>query len=233
MAIALVLSPGSGSATAQRRDGHHPIIGMQIGPVRFAVESRSQATKRPFAHHLIARETRFQLDGDDGKVSIQDLYSALVANKERNQLIVNDVINALEGGRSPLLLTERRDHLEYFESELRAAARNLVVLRGGMGVKQRREVADRIAAIPPNQERLVLATGRYIGEGFDDARLDTLFGAVRLARGTAARYSIGPSEPRISRTTALAIASTSECSAGRGSPRPRMISACRRLPMSP
>jgi superfamily II DNA or RNA helicase len=178
------------TATPQRRDGHHPIIEMQLGPVRFAVESKGQATKRPFAHHLIARETRFQLDVDGRNVSIQDLYSALVADEERNRLIVNDVLNALEEGRSPLLLTERRDHLEYFEAEFRAAARNLVILRGGMGVKQRREVAERINAIPPKEERLVIATGRYIGEGFDDARLDTLFLTLPVSwKGTLVQYA--------------------------------------------
>jgi len=108
----------------------------------------------------------------------------------RNQLIVNDVLNALEEGRSPILLTERRDHLEYFEAQLRPAARNLVVLQGGMGTKQRRETAERIAAIPPHQERLVLATGRYIGEGFDDARLDTLFLTLPVSwKGTLVQYA--------------------------------------------
>jgi len=102
----------------------------------------------------------------------------------------NDVLNALEEGRSPILLTERRDHLEYFEAQLRPAARNLVVLRGGMGAKQRREATERIAAIPPNEERLVLATGRYIGEGFDDARLDTLFLTLPVSwKGTLVQYA--------------------------------------------
>ena len=73
---------------------------------------------------------------------------------------------------------------------LRPAARNLVVLRGGMGAKQRREVIARIAAIPPNEERLVLATGRYIGEGFDDARLDTLFLTLPVSwKGTLVQYA--------------------------------------------
>jgi len=113
-----------------------------------------------------------------------------VADASRNQLIVNDVLNALEEGRSPLLLTERTDHLEYLEAQLRPAARNLVVLRGGMGAKQRREVAERIAAIPPDEERLVLATGRYIGEGFDDARLDTLFLTLPVSwKGTLVQYA--------------------------------------------
>jgi superfamily II DNA or RNA helicase len=178
------------TATPQRRDGHHPIIEMQLGPVRFAIDPNGQTARRPFAHRLIVRETQFRLAGDAHPTPIQDLYRALVDDESRNQLIVNDVLNALEEGRSPILLTERKDHLEYFEAHLRPAARNLVVLRGGMGAKQRREVAERIAAISANEERLVLATGRYIGEGFDDARLDTLFLALPVSwKGTLVQYA--------------------------------------------
>jgi len=178
------------TATLQRRDGHHPIIEMELGPVRFTIDSKNQTARGPFAHRLIVRETQFRVAGDARQTPIQDLYRALVADASRNQLIVNDVLNALEEGRSPLLLTERTDHLEYLEAQLRPAARNLVVLRGGMGAKQRREVAERIAAIPPDEERLVLATGRYIGEGFDDARLDTLFLTLPVSwKGTLVQYA--------------------------------------------
>jgi superfamily II DNA or RNA helicase len=178
------------TATLQRRDGHHPIIEMQLGPVLFTVDSKNQTARRPFAHRLIVRETQFRVAGNGRQTPIQDLYRALVADASRNQLIINDVLNALEEGRSPLLLTERKDHLEYLEAQLRPAARNLVVLRGGMGAKQRREVAERIAAIPPDEERLVLATGRYIGEGFDDARLDTLFLTLPVSwKGTLVQYA--------------------------------------------
>jgi len=178
------------TATPQRRDGHHPIIEMQLGPVLVAIDPKSQAQRRRFTHHLIVRETQFRIASDERQTPIQDLYRALVADASRNQLIVNDVLNALEEGRSPILLTERRDHLAYFEAQLRPAARNLVVLRGGMGAKQRREATARIAAIPPNEERLVLATGRYIGEGFDDARLDTLFLTLPVSwKGTLVQYA--------------------------------------------
>ena len=178
------------TATLQRRDGHHPIIEMQLGPVRFTIDPKNETARRPFAHRLIVRETQFRVAGEERQTPIQDLYRALVADESRNQLIVNDVLNALEEGRSPILLTERTDHLEYFEAQLRPAARNLVVLRGGMGAKQRREVTERIAAIPPNEERLVLATGRYIGEGFDDARLDTLFLTLPVSwKGTLVQYA--------------------------------------------
>ncbi|MFN8626631.1 MAG: DEAD/DEAH box helicase family protein [Candidatus Binatia bacterium] len=178
------------TATPQRRDGHHPIIEMQLGPVRFAVDAKREGARRPFVHRLIARETPFRLAGDEPQMPIQDIYRALVNDDQRNQLIVNDVLNALEEGRSPILLTERKDHLEYFEAHLRPAARNIVVLQGGMGAKQRRKTAEQIAAIPSSEERLVLATGRYIGEGFDDARLDTLFLALPVSwKGTLVQYA--------------------------------------------
>jgi superfamily II DNA or RNA helicase len=92
--------------------------------------------------------------------------------------------------RSPILLTERKDHLEYFAAQLGKLARHVVVLQGGMSAKERRVVRERLAAIPDAEERLVLATGRYIGEGFDDARLDTLFLALPVSwKGTLIQYT--------------------------------------------
>jgi superfamily II DNA or RNA helicase len=177
------------TATPQRRDGHHPIIEMQLGPVRFAVDARSQAANRPFSHKLIVRETGLNIDGNDG-LRIQELYRRLATDEHRNNLIFNDVLNALEEGRSPILLTERKEHLEYFANRLRNFTRNLIVLQGGRGAKKRRDDLDRLAAIPDNEERLVLATGRYIGEGFDDARLDTLFLALPVSwKGTLVQYA--------------------------------------------
>ena len=177
------------TATPQRRDGHHPVIEMQLGPVRFVVEPKSQAARRPFAQKLVVRETGFTISSEKAP-AIQQLYGALAADEERNQLILDDVIQALEQGRSPMLLTERKDHLEYFAARLERMARNVVVLQGGMSAKERREVNERLAAIPDAEERLVLATGRYIGEGFDDARLDTLFLALPVSwKGTLIQYT--------------------------------------------
>ena len=92
-------------------------------------------------------------------------------------------------GRSPLVLTERNEHLDRFESALSASIPHVVVLRGGMGKKQRQAAAERLAAIPPEEGRVILATGKYIGEGFDDPRLDTLFLTLPVSwRGTIAQY---------------------------------------------
>ena len=178
------------TATPQRRDGHHPILPMQLGPVRFAVDARSQAARRPFEHKLVVRETGFSTNSMPEGTGIQELYAALAADRHRNDLIFDDVVQALEEKRSPILLTERRDHLEYLAERLQGFTRHLVVLHGDMKPKERREVIARLAAIPDGEERLLIATGRYIGEGFDDARLDTLFLALPVSwKGTLIQYT--------------------------------------------
>ena len=178
------------TATPQRRDGHHPITEMQLGPLRFKVDAKAQAAARPFEHRLIVRETTFRLPTGEEKLGIQGLYAALARDEARNVAILNDVVRALEEGRSPLLLTERKDHLDYFASRLAHIAKHLVVLRGGMGAKADRAVRAQLEAIRPNEDRLLLAIGRYIGEGFDDGRLDTLFLALPVAwKGTLVQYA--------------------------------------------
>jgi len=136
---------------------------------------------------------------------IQALYAALATDERRNRLILDDVTTALAEGRSPILLTERKDHLEYLAARLRGVARHLVVLRGGMTPTERRAAATTLASIPDNESRLVIATGRYIGEGFDDARLDTLFLTMPVSwKGTLVQYTgrlhrlhLGKTEVRI------------------------------------
>ncbi|MBI4203719.1 MAG: DEAD/DEAH box helicase family protein [Betaproteobacteria bacterium] len=178
------------TATPRRRDGLHPITEMQLGPVRFAVDARSQAARRPFDHRLIVRETTFGSDRTVSMDRIQALYAALATDERRNRLILDDVTAAVAEGRSPVLLTERKDHLDYLAARLRGVARHLVVLRGGMTPTDRREAAMTLASIPDNESRLIIATGRYIGEGFDDARLDTLFLAMPVSwKGTLVQYT--------------------------------------------
>jgi len=178
------------TATPRRRDGHDPIIRMQLGPVRLSVDPKSQAARHPFEHKLVVRETGFQPAALCGDAGIQEIYAALAADPKRNDLIFDDVVRALEEKRSPIVLTERRDHLEHFAERLRHFTRHLVVLHGGMKSKERSEVLAQLAAIPDEEERLLLATGRYVGEGFDDARLDTLFLVLPVSwRGTLVQYT--------------------------------------------
>lgn len=179
------------SATVARKDGHHPIIFMQCGPVRHRVSAKAQAAAHPFEHTVIVRPTPFlshNID-QDRRVAFQALYQELVDDERRNRHICDDVVQAVREGRSPLVLTERNEHLDRLASRLTEGVRHLLVLRGGMGKKQRQAVSDRLASIPRDEERVLIATGKYIGEGFDDPRLDTLFLTLPVSwRGTIAQY---------------------------------------------
>jgi superfamily II DNA or RNA helicase len=180
------------SATVTRKDGHHPIIFMQCGPVRYRVSAKIQAAGRPFSHSVIVRPTAFVSPREpdtDKRVQFQALYKELAGDERRNQLIRDDVLQAVRDGRSPLVLTERHDHLDRLVDALTGRVQHLLVLRGQMTRHEREELADRLASIPESEARVLLATGRYIGEGFDDARLDTLFITLPISwRGTVAQY---------------------------------------------
>ena len=133
--------------------------------------------------------TEFRMPPELTDVTIQDIYAALVDDASRNEMIANDIVRAVESGRCPLLLTGRTEHLRYFAAKLAGVAKHVFVLKGGMGKKQRREMAAALASVPENESRVILATGSYIGEGFDDARLDTLFLAMPISwKGTLQQY---------------------------------------------
>jgi superfamily II DNA or RNA helicase len=177
------------TATPERKDGHHPIIYMQCGPIRYKLSARSMTAASPFEHEVIPRLTEFCLPPEQADTTIQELYAALVDDSARNKLIVGDLLRVVQGGRSPLLLTARTEHLKYFETALAGKVDNVFVLKGGMGKKQRRSIAEAIATVPEDGPRVILATGSYIGEGFDDARLDTLFLAMPISwKGTLQQY---------------------------------------------
>jgi len=183
------------SATPVRKDGHQPIITMQCGPVRYRVRARDLSRTEPFAHVVRVRPTAFRFDDSEvgeeaSSPSFQTLSAALVLNEARNALIVRDVVKAVEEGRSPVVLTERREHLLRLEEALTGKVKHVFVFRGGMGRKQLAALQAALAAIPEGEPRVLLATGRYLGEGFDDARLDTLFLVMPISwRGRIAQYA--------------------------------------------
>ena len=125
----------------------------------------------------------------DMRLQFHDLYAALILDDRRNQMICGDIESALREGRKPMVLTERREHLDILAGLLTSRVQHLVVLQGGMGKRHLREALVRLASIPENEDRVLLATGKYLGEGFDDARLDTLFLTLPVSwRGTIAQY---------------------------------------------
>jgi superfamily II DNA or RNA helicase len=176
------------TATPSRKDGRHPIIFMQCGPIRFYLSAREAAERSPFRHLVTPRPTNFRMPPEVTDLAIHNAYAALVTNEERNQQIVGDIIQAVREGRSPLVLTNRTDHIERLASAL-SDVQHVLILKGGMGKKQRKAIAEQLASIPDGTPRVLLATGSYIGEGFDDPRLDTLFLTMPISwRGTLQQY---------------------------------------------
>ena len=177
------------TATPTRKDGHHPIIYMQCGPVRFFLSPKTAAKFSQLQHKVIPRLTNFLRNGSEKENLIHEIYAALIADAQRNDMIVNDVRQALLNETSPLLSTSRTEHLDYLAGRIRGLCQHVFVLKGGMGTKQRKQTAESLSIVPPDEPRMILATGSYLGEGFDDARLDTLFLTMPISwRGTLQQY---------------------------------------------
>ena len=178
------------SATVTRKDGQHPALFMQCGPIRHRVDARRQAARRPFSHQVLVRPTGFHMPGEpdrDPRIEYRRICEHLTRDDARNAAICSDVGRSVRADRAPLVLTERIDHLEALAGGLRAIGASVVVLRGGMGMKPLRAALARAAEHVRGQ--VLLATGRFIGEGFDNARLDTLFLTMPVSwRGTIAQY---------------------------------------------
>ena len=180
------------TATPIRKDGHHPIIFMQCGPIRYRDDAKKQAAKRPFDHFVIPRFTalRVPLDKDEKDVSIQEHYSLMAVSEMRNQMIVDDVVKSHESGRNCLVLTERTSHLELLAGKLRERIPEVMTLRGGRGTKEIAEIFKCISETPADKQLTLVATGRYIGEGFDEPRLDTLLLTMPISwKGTLQQYA--------------------------------------------
>ena len=179
------------TATPARQDGHQPIIHMQCGPIRYQVDAKQQAEKRPFDHAVIPKFTSFaQPLTDETPWKITDAYAAMQINEERNNKIVVDVLAAVTEGRTPIVLTERYDHAKLLAEILGEKSRNVVLLSGKGTAKEKREILQGLSQIPADEPLILVATGRYVGEGFDLPRLDTLFLAMPVSwKGTLAQYA--------------------------------------------
>ena len=182
------------SATVMRKDGHHPLIMMLCGPVRHSVDPKALAKIEPFDHLVQVKVTNFRPEvkdvGEDGEADYLELCREIVADSSRNRAIVADVLSAVAEGRSPVVLTERREHLDILSGMLEGRVDHLIVLKGGMGRKELKGIESRLREIPGTESRVILATGSFLGEGFDDSRLDTLFLAMPVSwKGKITQYA--------------------------------------------
>jgi len=174
------------TATPIRRDGQQPIIFMQCGPIRYTAAKPAGA---PHDLEVLPRSrfTRIDLPTDAG---IQDVFRHLANDRARTEAIVAEVRDAVGQGRKVLVLTERTEHLEAIKATLDGLEPAPFVLHGRMSRKQRSALVADLDALPPNAPRVLLSTGKLVGEGFDHPPLDTLVLAMPVSwRGTLQQYA--------------------------------------------
>jgi len=180
------------TATPIRKDGHHPIIFMHCGPIRFKVDAKQEAKKRDFEHYIVPRftRTRMPLFKKQDEWHITEVYQHICESKYRNELIVDDVAHSIDTGRNPLVLTERTSHIDQLVDLMSEKDFEVIVLSGALKTSERKESLRKIKTLKAEDRFVIVATGKLIGEGFDEARLDTLFMAMPIAwKGTIAQYA--------------------------------------------
>lgn len=177
------------TATPIRTDGHQPIIFMQCGPIRFSTDVKSQIAKQSFDRFLIPRFTSYNSILED-RLSIATLYKYLSEDEIRNNLIVEDICKAVNTGRTPIILTNRTAHVSVLAEKLNATIKNVISLTGAGTTREKREAMQRLQTIPDSEQLVIVATGKYVGEGFDYPRLDTLFLALPISwKGLLTQYA--------------------------------------------
>lgn len=177
------------TATPIRKDGHQPIIFMQCGPIRFSTDVKSQIAKQSFDRFLIPRFTSYNSILED-RLSIATLYKYISEDEIRNNLIVEDICKAVNTGRTPIILTNRTAHVSVLAEKLKATIKNVISLTGIGTTKEKREAMQRLQTIPDSEQLVIVATGKYVGEGFDYPRLDTLFLALPISwKGLLTQYA--------------------------------------------
>ena len=172
------------TATPYRRDGLQNIITMQCGPIRYAIEGSSSE----LSLKLNVRETSFTLPNEETS-TIHDIFRNLVKDEARNSLIEEDVISALSDGRRCLILSQWKEHCRLLAESLARRGKAPFFLNGAIGKKQRSSILKAIDNARPEEELLVIATGEFLGEGFDCPQMDTLFLAFPISfKGKVVQY---------------------------------------------
>ncbi|MDO8812836.1 MAG: DEAD/DEAH box helicase family protein, partial [Gallionella sp.] len=174
------------TATPIRRDGQQPIIFMQCGPIRYTAAKSASA---PHDLEVVPRSLDKRIDLSQ-EAGIQDVFRHLANDHDRTAAIAAEIEDAFDQGRKVLVLTERTEHLDAILAALTGKISSLFVLHGRMSKKLRAKVITELDALPPDAPRVLLATGKLVGEGFDHPPLDTLVLAMPISwKGTQQQYA--------------------------------------------
>lgn len=175
------------TATPYRRDGLEGIIALQCGPIRHETRPGDLTDTTLVQRRLIVHSTSFSTEDDTA--SIQQVFKELAEDDDRTEQICADVARAVGEGRTCLVLTQRTGHIDDLRQRLQVAGCDVHVLKGGLGKKAIAAVQDAMVAPRSDAGMVVVATGSYLGEGFDWSELDTLFLAFPIAfKGRVVQY---------------------------------------------
>ena len=177
------------TATPIRKDGHQPIIFMQCGRIRFTADAQSQMNNQSFSRILIPRFTTSRNISSDDKTYTQ-IVETISKDEARNRQIIDDVHKAIVEGRTPIILTSLTSHVRVLADMLLPYADNVITLVGANSTKEKRCAMERLQNMRMTESLVIVATGKYIGEGFDYPRLDTLFLVLPISwKGNIAQYA--------------------------------------------
>jgi len=181
------------TATPYRKDGHQAIIHMQCGPIRYEMK---EVDGPKLNKQVIVRETEFKMPDEFGRQpAIHLVWENLIEDSSRLKLVANDLRSALEKRRFPLVISERKEHLARLDAVFKAIVSDLgaqsFILVGGMGKKARAKTLEGIKSLRASGGKpYIMATGSFIGEGFDLPELDTLIIAMPVSfRGKLIQYA--------------------------------------------
>ena len=165
------------TATPERENGHTPIIKMQCGAIRYEVDFKkfNKELNVPMKVYVVNNHLNF-VNEKITDYSINEINNFITKDVIRTEKIIKDVINEFNNKKNILVLTERLEHLEYMKEKLSKVTNNLFIYKGGLGKKAMKKYDEmKNNIINNNENKIILATGSYIGEGFDDSSLDVLF----------------------------------------------------------
>lgn len=177
------------TATPIRKDGHQPIIFMYCGEIRHKGERKPSNELDNFERLLIPRFTGHR-NFETKENSFNLILEKLSNDEARNKLILEDVAVNLREGRTPLILTDRIDHVDLLTEQCQSLCPNVIKLVGKVPAKEKNLQLERLNSIPSDEQLVIVATRKYIGEGFDFARLDTLMLATPFSwKGRLNQYA--------------------------------------------
>lgn len=177
------------TATPKREDKMEKKIFMHLGPILHKFTSKDRIKMQNVNHYVNPRFTRV-INTQGKKLTLNEAYSMLIEDEKRNALIVNDVIDCINKNRTPIIITKQKKHLEILSKLLSDKADFVFLLHGGFSQNEKEKIREDLKNIPKEKSVILIATGQYVGEGFNFPRLDTMMLTMPISwEGNVEQYA--------------------------------------------